>query len=94
MSELRELGDESKDDETERAIDAYRRKRKAELRDEERKAVYGRVYPIARDDYTREVTEASKISQGEGSTVPGTAVVCFLYQPGSAMMCLFPNVQI
>ena len=38
VSELRELGDESKDDETERAIDAYRRKRKAELRDEEEKS--------------------------------------------------------
>ncbi|EEB94119.1 hypothetical protein MPER_07120, partial [Moniliophthora perniciosa FA553] len=49
----------------------------------EKKGRFGRVYPIGRDDYTREVTEASEVDEegkeGEGK---GTAVVCFLFKDG------------
>jgi len=48
---------------------------------------FGEIYPIGRDDYTREVTEASKAAESdeeekeEGDGWHGTGVVCFLYQP-------------
>ena len=45
-------------------------------------ARFGRVYPISRPDYTREVTDASKedISPaGTDDSRKGTGVVCFLY---------------
>ena len=44
------------------------------------------MYPIGRDDYTREVTEASKAPESdeeekeEGDGWHGTGVICFLYQ--------------
>ncbi len=57
--ELQDLAADTKDDETARFLDSYRRKRMAELRRDERKARFGDAYPIARDDYQREVTEAS-----------------------------------
>ncbi|KAF5379877.1 hypothetical protein D9757_007187 [Collybiopsis confluens] len=62
-SELAELGQDAPDDETERMIDAYRRQRIADDKAMEKKSRFGRVYPIGRDDYTREVTEASKINE-------------------------------
>ncbi|KAH9912083.1 thioredoxin-like protein [Amylocystis lapponica] len=80
-AELRELGEDVGDDETERMIEALRRQRIAELRRVE-KARYGRVYPIGRDDYTREVTEASKLTQDGNTEEHGTGVVCFLYKDG------------
>ncbi|KAF9025152.1 hypothetical protein BDZ89DRAFT_1102313 [Hymenopellis radicata] len=55
------------DDETERNIAAYRKQRLAAERKAEKKARFGRVYPIGRDDYTREVTEASAIDE-DGDT--------------------------
>ncbi|PCH38588.1 thioredoxin-like protein [Wolfiporia cocos MD-104 SS10] len=81
LDELRELGEDAKDDETERAIEAFRRQRMAELRRQER-ARFGRVYPIGRDDYTREVTEASKVNPDGNPEGHGTGVVCFLYKDG------------
>lgn len=51
---------------------------------------FGEVYPIGRDDYTREVTEGSKAAESdeeekeEGDGWHGTGVVCFLYQPSEA----------
>ncbi|KIP10289.1 hypothetical protein PHLGIDRAFT_65912, partial [Phlebiopsis gigantea 11061_1 CR5-6] len=46
-------------------------------------ARFGRVYPIGRDDYTREVTEASKIDNDDADmSGKGTGVVCFLYKDG------------
>jgi hypothetical protein len=83
-SELRELGQDSHDDETERMIERLRRQRIAELQKEE-KSRFGRVYPIGRDDYTREVTEASKIDI-EGDQGKGTGVVCFLYKDGRVLL--------
>lgn len=47
---------------------------------------FGEVYPIGRDDYTREVTEASRAAESdeeekaEGDGWHGTGVICFLYQ--------------
>lgn len=82
-SEMRELADEAKDDATERAILGHRQRMLGEERRELRKARFGRVYPIARDDYTREVTEASKVNEEDDEEEQGTAVVCFLYKDGS-----------
>ncbi|TKY90833.1 hypothetical protein EX895_000831 [Sporisorium graminicola] len=48
------------DDEEERLLEKIRRQRMSQLRAETKKARFGRVYPISRPDYTREVTEASK----------------------------------
>ncbi|GBE82765.1 thioredoxin-like protein [Sparassis crispa] len=81
--ELKQFGENAGDDETERMVETLRRQRLSELR-RYQKAPYGRVYPIGRDDYTREVTEASKVNddgspEGEGN---GTGVVCFLYKDG------------
>ena len=48
------------------------------MRDKRQK--FGRVYPIGKGDYTREVTEESKIDlegEPEGS---GTGVVCVLFK--------------
>ncbi|TFK72371.1 thioredoxin-like protein [Pluteus cervinus] len=81
-SEMRELADEAKDDETERAILAHRRRLLEQEKKDERKARFGRVYPIAREDYTREVTDASLINEEDDDDEQGTAVVCFLYKDG------------
>lgn len=48
------------DEEEEKLLDKIRRQRMSQLRAETKKARFGRVYPINRPDYTREVTEASK----------------------------------
>ena len=80
-SELQEISEDVGDD-LERTISEYRRQRISELRQEEKKSRFGQVYPIARDDYTREVTEASKVSEVDDDEDKGTAVICFLYQDG------------
>ena len=81
--QLRERAEEARDDDEARAIEAYRQKRIAEIQQEQRRARFARVYPIGRDDYTREVTEASKVDEkGEEMTGKGTGVVCFLYKDG------------
>lgn len=49
------------DDEEEKLLDKIRRQRMSQLRTETKKARFGRVYPISRPDYTRQVTEASKV---------------------------------
>ncbi len=48
------------DDEEQKLLEKIRRQRMSQLRAETKKARFGRVYPISRPDYTREVTEASK----------------------------------
>ena len=81
-SQLEEAADEAFDEETERVIRKYHKERLRQLKNLAH-AQYGRVYPISREDYTREVTEASKLdaqdAEGEGK---GTGVVCFLYKDG------------
>ncbi|CCM04513.1 uncharacterized protein FIBRA_06694 [Fibroporia radiculosa] len=79
--ELRDLGEDAADDETERMIERIRRQRIAELQ-RQQKARFGRVYPIGRDDYTREVTEASRTTEQGKPAEHGTGVVCFLYKDG------------
>lgn len=81
-NELQEISEDARDDEAERVIAEYRRRRIAEIRDDEKKARFGRVYPIGREDYTREVTEASMIDEDGDSKELGTGVVCLLYKDG------------
>ncbi|KIJ63285.1 hypothetical protein HYDPIDRAFT_92787 [Hydnomerulius pinastri MD-312] len=80
--ELRELGEEVTDDDLQRTVDTFRRQRLVEERKAAKRARFGRVYPIGRDDYTREVTEASKINDEEDDEDKGTGVICFLYKDG------------
>ena len=47
-----------------------------------KRARFGRVYPIGREDYTREVTEASVVNENDDTKDLGTGVVCFLYKDG------------
>lgn len=53
-------------DAEERRLLALRRRRLEELMREQKRGRFGRVYPIARQDYTREVTDASK-EQADGA---------------------------
>jgi hypothetical protein len=81
-AELQELGEDAHDDEAERVIAEYRRQRIAEMQRDLKKARFGRVYPIGREDYTREVTETSLINEDGDTKELGTGVVCLLYKDG------------
>ena len=76
------------DDDEERRLLALRRQRLNDLARERKRGKFGRVYPITRPDYTREVTEASKEQQQDDDSpegergAEGTGVVCFLYKDG------------
>ena len=75
---------ETADDDEERILLRLRQQRMQELSSSAKMARFGRVYPISRPDYTREVTDASKddISPaGTDDSRKGTGVVCFLYHP-------------
>ncbi|KAF9531124.1 thioredoxin-like protein [Crepidotus variabilis] len=63
-------------------IAQYRKQRITESKTKQRRARFGSVYPIGRDDYTREVTETSKINEDDDEDKNGTGVVCFLYKDG------------
>ena len=91
--ELRELGEEVTDDDLERSIDAHRRQRLAQERQHQKRARFGRVYPIGRDDYTREVTEASKVNEEGDEEEKGTGVICFLYKDGSVPALLLAQIM-
>jgi hypothetical protein len=82
VDDLKELGDDAVDEDTERHIEAYRRRRLQQEREEQRKARFGRIYPISREDYTREVTDASRVNEEDDEKEEGTGVVCFLYKDG------------
>ncbi|KZT54595.1 thioredoxin-like protein [Calocera cornea HHB12733] len=80
IDELDELADDANDSETERFMRQYQRQRMAEMRTDAGGARFGTIKPIGRDDYTRDITDASKVDdEGEGS---GTGVVAFLYKDG------------
>lgn len=81
-SELKDLEEDEVDSETERMIASYRRQRLAELRTTRNNARFGEMYPIGREDYTREVTDASKVDAPGEQEIKGTGVVCFLYKDG------------
>ena len=68
----------------ERQIAQRRAQRLVEERLEAQRRRFGTVIPIGRDDYTREVTEASKEDEPGDAEARGTGVVCFLYKDGSA----------
>ncbi|KAF8894756.1 thioredoxin-like protein [Infundibulicybe gibba] len=81
-SELLEISEDAPDDEAQRMIAAYRQQRIKDERKMDKKACFGRVYPIGREDYTREVTEASTIDEDDDDKERGTGVICFLYKDG------------
>ena len=81
-SRLQELSEDAPDDETERFIAMHRKQRLAAERKDQDRARFGRVYPIGREDYTREVTDASKINEEDDDNERGTGVVCLLYKDG------------
>jgi len=80
--ELRELGEDPHADDAERYIAQFRAQRLAQERLEAQRHRFGSVIPIGRDDYTREVTEASKQDEPGDEKERGTGVVCFLYKDG------------
>ncbi|KDQ18565.1 hypothetical protein BOTBODRAFT_28955 [Botryobasidium botryosum FD-172 SS1] len=80
LSTLDALASEAADSDTERTIAAYRAKRIAELSEAAKKARFGDIIPISREDYTREVTEGSKVNEEDDEDELGTGVVCFLYR--------------
>ena len=82
LKELQELIEDAENDETERIIAQYRQQRIADEKKDARRARFGRVYPIGREDYTRDVTEASNINEGDDEDEKGTGVICFLYKDG------------
>ncbi|TFK25810.1 thioredoxin-like protein [Coprinopsis marcescibilis] len=81
-AELERLGQRLKDDDEFRRLEAQRRRLLAEDRREQRDARFGQVIPISREDYTREVTEASNLNAEDDDNETGTGVVCFLYKDG------------
>ena len=81
-AELREFGEDTKDDAAERYIAQRRAQRLTQERLEAQRSRFGTVIPIGRDDYTREVTEASKEDEPGDNGARGTGVVCFLYKDG------------
>ena len=81
-SELNDLGEDTGDETKQHIIEQHKRQRVHEERERLKRARFGRVYPIGRDDYTREVTEASKVSEEGDEEEKGTGVVCFLYKDG------------
>ena len=76
------LAADAADDTTERAIEQRRRERLLQEARQARLARFGSVLPIGRDDYTREVTEASMVDEEGDEKERGTGVVCFLYREG------------
>jgi len=78
--ELREIAEDTSNDEVERLAEAFRRQRLEEIKRVE-SSRFGRVYPIGKDDYTREVTEESEVTV-PGDPGKGTGVVCLLYKDG------------
>lgn len=84
--ELKEIGEDANDDEVERLAGKFRRQRLEEIK-KASSSRFGSVYPIGRDDYTREVTEASKVTV-PGDPGKGTGVVCLLYKDGYVLFQL------
>jgi len=90
---LLELEEEVKDDETERRVREYYEQRLEEQKRQASRARFGRVYPIGRDDYTREVTDASKVNEPGDGKEQGTGVVCFLYKDGCVSLLIVPSTS-
>ncbi|KAG8831367.1 hypothetical protein FRC17_003248 [Serendipita sp. 399] len=80
--EIDELLQEDNDSDTERVMLAYREKRLKEMKAEQSLHRFGDLLPISRDEYTREVADASKVDEPGKPPGTGTGVVCFLYKEG------------
>lgn len=63
---------------------AYRDKRMKEMKQEQDRSRFGTILPISRDEYTREVAEASQVDEPGKPKGSGTGVICFLYKEGYA----------
>lgn len=62
-------------------LDSYRQQRMKEFTDRASKRKFGGLREISREDYTREITEASKQDMDEKQYEgQGTGVICFLYK--------------
>lgn len=60
------------DSDDERMFEDYRRRRMEQMKQEERKGLYGSMEPLSREDFVREVTEGSKKRlDGEGMEPEG-----------------------
>lgn len=80
--DLQELLEDAKTDEEEKIIAQYCQQRMTDEKKNLRTVRFGRVYPIGREDYTREVTEASNVDEEDDEHEKGTGVICFLYKDG------------
>ncbi|KAF8758991.1 phosducin [Rhizoctonia solani] len=75
-----------------RIVQEYRRKRMQEFRKEQKRGRFGEMMPIGRDDYKREVTEASRVDEeGMEGRGFGQPVVCYLYKDGQQMYRKLPD---
>lgn len=63
------LANEANDSDDERMFETYRRQRIAEMGVDRKKARFGSLEPLARDEFVREVTEGSKVSYDENGDV-------------------------
>ncbi|KAH6919139.1 GTPase inhibitor [Coprinopsis sp. MPI-PUGE-AT-0042] len=83
VPELEKLNDrlQNDDDKLQKVERERRRRMEDELRTR-RDARFGEVIPISREDYTREVTEASAKDAEDDDNEKGTGVVCLLYKDG------------
>lgn len=91
LSDLSDFEDEFNiDEEVQRTIAGLKRRKEQEKRAEDKKGWrYGRVYPIGREMYTREVTDASLEDQEGDPEGSGTGVICFLYKDGYVTAFIF-----
>lgn len=81
-AEIDALLDEENDSDTERMMLAYKEKRLKEMKKDQKLHRFGDLLPISRDEYTREVADASKLDGPGEPEGRGTGVVCFLYKEG------------
>lgn len=82
-ADIAALEEEANDSDEERLIAAYRRQRLAEIKKQEKVSRFGDVMPIGRDDYSREVTQASKEDERDAEVKDlGTGVIACLYKDG------------
>lgn len=72
VQELDEMLEETVDDEDERMLQEYRKKRLAEMKAMAMNNRFGRCFEISKQDYVEEVSEASK----------EVNVICLIYQRG------------
>ncbi|BEI85144.1 hypothetical protein CcaverHIS002_0505450 [Cutaneotrichosporon cavernicola] len=95
IADADQLGDllegDGLDSDDERMFEDYRRKRMAEMHQAEKRGRFGSMEPLAREDFVREVTDASKaappgeqVDDDSDDEAPkksrGTGVVVFLFQ--------------